>query len=115
MAQSWFSNNGAIKTSGNDSNDISHVPKIPKAHDTNIEQMKLISIRDVHLVGRRRDRNKLHQVNAPTQRALQEGRTELDPGPEGIPTMTRAASAVEAIRTGKLALLREELATIVGR
>ena len=91
--------------------DLSKALKIAKIHETNIEQMKLISNTDVHYVGSRRERKPAtHQMYA----APPVGRTERrDRRPGRAPTTLNVANAVEST-LDKLALLKTRLATIAG-
>ena len=91
--------------------DLSKALKIAKIHETNIEQLKLISNTDVHYVGSRRERKPAtrQRYTAP----LWEGRTERDPRPGGVPPTLDAAIAVEST-LDKLALLKMRLSTIAG-
>ena len=88
--------------------DLSKALKIAIIHETNIEQMKLISNTDVHYVGSRRERKPetRQRYTAPPVRRTDGARPKTCRSPN-------AASAVEST-LDKLALLKMRLSTIAG-
>ena len=92
--------------------DLSKALNIAKIHETNIEQMKLISSNDLHYVGSRRERKPAarQRYAAPNVRRTDGARSKTWRSPE---TTLNKPNAIEST-LDKLTLLKIRLATMAG-